>query len=67
MKAKHGRILSSLKEGKTRILDLNTGKLGTLESNLAMQITVDFDDGTFKWFMKQYIGNEWDVVKEGEG
>lgn len=51
-----------LEEGVTRIRDMRDGKEGTLESDLAMQITVDFDDKTFNWFMKTWYGTEWEVV-----
>jgi len=55
-----------LVEGFTRVKDLETGKIGTLESNLSTQITMRYDDpDTLVFFMKKWYGHDWEIL-EGE-
>jgi hypothetical protein len=43
---------------------LETGKLGTVRDELALQFTVDYDDETFGFQMKKWKGVDWEYEYE---
>ena len=45
-----------------RVKDLETGVEGTVESNLATQKTVQWDDGRFSFIFNKEEGVEWETV-----
>ena len=59
--------LPKLVEGETRIIDLETAMSGTLDAELAVQLTVNRDDNTFQWYMKNDYMVTWDVEVPDNG
>lgn len=53
------------KEGFTRVKNLLTEELGTVESILSTQVTVQWDDEKFGFLFNADYGTEWKIV-EGE-
>jgi hypothetical protein len=50
-----------IQEGKTRVWDVATQRAGTVRLKLAVQILVDYDDGTEGFLMNGSYGYDWEI------
>jgi hypothetical protein len=50
-----------LKEGTTRVRSLDLEKSGTVRYDLAVQMLVDYDDGTEGFLMKANYKYDWEI------
>jgi hypothetical protein len=48
-------------EGKTRVWNKERQKAGTVRLNLAVQVLVDYDDGTEGFLMNGSYGYDWEI------
>jgi hypothetical protein len=53
--------MHKIKEGFTRVKTCD-GKIGTIESNLSAQVTVEFEDGSFEFLLKGDYPHIWTII-----